>query len=98
MCSYVARNGHLEVLKWASPWDLNTCAQAAKNGHLEVLNWARENSCSWDEGIYKPEMLKCPGEDGCLWGEYNLEGIMWMKTSKHESHSTIIITSKQTNN
>jgi hypothetical protein len=52
-CSYAAKNGHLEVLKWARlngcPWDEWTCASAAENGHLEVLKWSRLNGCPWDE-------------------------------------------------
>ena len=53
-CSNVARNGHLEVLKWARkngcPWDEWTCTYAALNGHLEVLKWARKNNgCPWNK-------------------------------------------------
>jgi len=51
-CAYAAKNGHLEVLKWAREngceWDSSTCAWAAEHGHLEVLKWARENGCPWD--------------------------------------------------
>ena len=51
LCKCAAKNGHLEVLKWARakgyPWDEQTCAEAAKNGHLEVLQWARANGCPW---------------------------------------------------
>lgn len=38
---YAAKNGSLEILKWASengcPWYEFTCAYAAQNCHLEVL-------------------------------------------------------------
>ena len=48
-----AKNGHLEVLKWAHDngcsWDETTCHAAAENGHLEVLIWARENGCDWNK-------------------------------------------------
>ena len=48
-CEIAAKNGHLEVLKYARengcPWDEWTCSFAARNGHLEVLKWARENGC-----------------------------------------------------
>jgi hypothetical protein len=41
MCSNAAREGHLEILKWARknkcPWDERTCANAAFGGHFEVL-------------------------------------------------------------
>ena len=41
-CTYVATNGHLEVLQWMReqdppcPWDKGTCAAAAMQGHLDV--------------------------------------------------------------
>ena len=48
-CSSAAKNGHLDVLKWAREngceWDSWTCSNAAKNGHLDVLEWVRENGC-----------------------------------------------------
>lgn len=48
-CSYAARNGHLECLKYAHehgcPWDEDTCACAAMNGHLECLKYARQHGC-----------------------------------------------------
>jgi hypothetical protein len=51
-CTYAARNGHLEVLKWAREngcsWNENTCTYAAKNGHLEVLKWAIMNRCPYE--------------------------------------------------
>jgi len=35
-----ARNGHLDVLKWARdngcPCNKSTCSETARNGHLEV--------------------------------------------------------------
>ena len=49
VCGYAARNGHLEVLKWAIsegfPRGLIICINAAENGHLEVLKYARSNGC-----------------------------------------------------
>ena len=52
VCMKAARDGRLEVFKWARArgcqWDYWTCAQAAGGGNLEVLQWARENGCEWD--------------------------------------------------
>ncbi len=43
----LAKNGHLEILKWARAngckWNEDTCSNAATGGHLEVLKWARAN-------------------------------------------------------
>lgn len=48
---YAARNGNIEVLKWARengmPWTIWTCAAAAKGGHLEALQWLRAKGCPW---------------------------------------------------
>lgn len=62
ICSQAARNGDLNLLKWArqsdnrwylrylqKDWDETVCEYAAANGHLEVLKWARGNGCPWDE-------------------------------------------------
>ena len=50
---HAAKNGHLEVLKWARdngcPWNKYTCVFAAQNGHLEILRWAHNNGCPWDK-------------------------------------------------
>jgi hypothetical protein len=52
-CARAARNGHLEVLKWARehdcPWDEITCSLAAWGGHKEVLRWARAHGCPWSK-------------------------------------------------
>jgi len=46
---YCAKNGYLELLKWAyakgCPWDRWICAKAAANGYLEILQWARAQGC-----------------------------------------------------
>ena len=51
-CKEAAREGHLEVLKYAHengcPWNEVTCIAAASEGHLEVLKYAHENGCRWD--------------------------------------------------
>ena len=56
--SIIARNGHLNVLKWARlngcPLDENICWSAAENGHLDMLKWAR---------------LTPGGDEACLWNE-----------------------------
>ena len=48
-CSAAAREGHLDILKWARDhgcdWDSETCWFAAQGGHLDVLKWAREHGC-----------------------------------------------------
>ena len=80
-CMYAARDGHLEVLKWARrngcPWDEKTCAEAARGGHLEVLRWARENGCPWDEMTCARaangghlEVLQWLRQNGCPWDSY----------------------------
>ena len=49
---WAAKNGHLDVLKWARsegcPWNSWTCTNAARNGYLDILKWARANGCPWD--------------------------------------------------
>jgi hypothetical protein len=78
LCIYAARNGYLEVLKWARangcPWNEDTCAQAAWGGHLEVLQWARANGCPWNEDTcaYAArgghlEVLQWARANGCTW-------------------------------
>lgn len=48
-CSYAARSGHLEILKYAShegcSWDGDTVRFAERVGFLEVLEWAVANGC-----------------------------------------------------
>ncbi|MFO7871231.1 MAG: DNA gyrase subunit A [Kiritimatiellia bacterium] len=52
-CEYAAKEGHLDILKWArdngAPWNENTCRYAAKEGHLDILKWARDNGAPWNE-------------------------------------------------
>jgi len=75
-CSYAAKNGHLEILKWARanlcPWNEETCTNAAVGGHLELLKWAREHRCPWDEETYHagivfrdPALMCYLEEQGC---------------------------------
>ena len=79
-CSYAAKGGHLEILKWARengcPWNENTRKSAAKGGHLEVLKWARENGCWWNSYMcaYAAkgghlEVLKWLRANDCPWDE-----------------------------
>jgi hypothetical protein len=74
----VAKEGHLDVLKWAHengcPWGESTCSAAADEGHLDVLKWARQNGCPWDESTCKAaaegghlECLKWLRNNGCPW-------------------------------
>ena len=80
VCEKAARDGQLEVLKWARDrgcdWNSATCAWAAGMGHLEVLQWARENGCEWDKDTctYAAkgghlEVLQWARENGCEWDE-----------------------------
>lgn len=54
---YCAKNGYLDLLKWARSkgctWDEYTCAAAAMGGHLETLKFLRmgEDKCPWDISI-----------------------------------------------
>jgi len=78
VCEFAARNGHLDVLKWAREnacdWDVNTCLYAGMNGHLKVLQWLRANGCPWnsDTCAYAAlnghlDVLKWARENGCDW-------------------------------
>ena len=77
-CSAAAKNGHLEILKYAHengcPWNEWTCEMAAKYGHLDCLKYAHENGCPWDEEICEVaaacghlDCLKYAHENGCPW-------------------------------
>ena len=78
VCEKAARDGQLEVLKWARakgcPWNSLTCRRAAGGGHLDLLKWARDNGCEWDawtcahaaEGGHL-DVLKWARENGCWW-------------------------------
>lgn len=54
VCSYAARGGHLQILKWAKSngykWcKYEICKDAAYSGNIEMIKWLREhNNCSWD--------------------------------------------------
>ena len=53
-CTYAAKNGHLDVLKWARengcPWDEDTCSYAAIEWTFgNITKWSRENGCPWNE-------------------------------------------------
>ena len=80
ICSRMARNGKLELLKFlrvqGCPWDRSTCSEAAKNGHLECLKYLHENGCPWDDWTCSSaafnghlECLKYAHENGCPWDE-----------------------------
>ncbi len=61
LCSRIAGNGHLDMLKFIhyyykhnytkemkadfDLWDYNTCVEAATYGHLDCLKYAHENGC-----------------------------------------------------
>jgi hypothetical protein len=80
LCTFAAKLGQLEVLKWSRendlPWNERKSDEAACNGHLEVLQWARENGCPWDENTCwaaasggQLEMLQWERANGCPWDE-----------------------------
>ena len=50
-CSWAARGGHLEVLKWlrakGCPCGTLTSCWAAQGGRLEVMKWLRAKGCPW---------------------------------------------------
>ena len=52
ICSYAARGGHLDVLKWTyangAILDVWICQNASEGGHLDVLKWARSKGVDWD--------------------------------------------------
>ncbi len=77
-----AREGHLEVLKWARsqgcPWnETDICCLAARGGHLDVLQWARSQGCPLSvhtcayaaEGGHL-EVLQWLRSQGCPWDEW----------------------------
>lgn len=75
---FAAKNGHLEVLKYAHengcPWNVKICSYASLNGHLEVLKYAHDNDCPWDNetcsnAAYNGqlEVLKYAYENDCPW-------------------------------
>ena len=60
ICTEAAREGHLDVLKYARengcPWDEGACSWAAHNGHHQVLQWLIENGCPfapYDKAFYE---------------------------------------------
>ncbi|CAB9529890.1 ankyrin repeat protein [Seminavis robusta] len=78
VCSFAAKNGHLETLKWARangcPWSSSTLWCAAAGGHLETLQWAHENGCPWSLVVSRDvvagghfELLKWAHNHGCPW-------------------------------
>ena len=68
---HCAKNGHLELLKWARdnncPWDAWSHMRAAMNGHLEILKYLHENGCPRDAR-------------SCISVAYNghLEALIWL--------------------
>ncbi|KAJ8601271.1 hypothetical protein CTAYLR_010697 [Chrysophaeum taylorii] len=80
-CKIAAREGTLEVLKWARanecPWDEDVCEEAARGGHLDVLKWARVNGCPWNAAVCTAaargghiEVLKWARANECPWNEW----------------------------
>jgi hypothetical protein len=67
LCDYAAKNGHLNVLKWARnnqcKWNSNVCSYAAKIGNLEIIQWI--NALPVYEQpkhkylVYRPRMQNC---------------------------------------
>lgn len=84
-CANAARNGHLEILKFARadlenicPWDSDTCANAALNGHINNLLWSHRElylynpnrSNSGHNSNNHFEILKWARANGCPWNSY----------------------------
>jgi hypothetical protein len=88
VCTYAAKGGHLETLKWARlngcRWSFDTCHQAALGGHLEVLKWAKEKGCPWDSQTCTHaamgghlEVIKWLRENGCQWDAWTSLEVAW---------------------
>ncbi len=54
-CHEAAKNGHLDILKYAHEngcaWNLDTTTSAAVNGHLECFQYAIEQGCLWRNDV-----------------------------------------------
>ena len=72
--SHAARNGNLEVLRWARsqgcPWDVRVPRAAAKGGHLKILKWLIKEGCPYDKSMCR--------EAAVLGGEYAREVLEWL--------------------
>src|SRR5437868_13197197 len=56
VCGIAARNGWLELLKWAHTnnfkWSFVTFSEAAGKGNIDVLTYLRDNNCDYDSRAY----------------------------------------------
>ena len=96
ICAYAAKNGDLEMLKYAHEngciWDEWVCAIAALGGYLQVLKYAHENGCKWDKDTCMSaalnghlEILKYARENGCEWHKNRCE-----RVAIHNNHTNIV--------
>ena len=80
ICSIAAKEGNIEVLKWAVDHGCRCSSSAfgfaALRGHLEVLKWMHSNGFQWDEWTCCAaavgghlEVLKWACLNGCPWDE-----------------------------
>lgn len=74
ICRYLARNGDLEMIKWARkagcPWNENVCIEAAKDRKkYDILRFAIENKCP----VISPEICSQLAANG------DLEMLMWAR-------------------
>ena len=81
-CSWAARGGHLDLVKWlrvkGCPWGTWVSSAAARGGQLEVLQWIRgqDPPCPWDSDVCNHaarkghlEVLRWARSQGCPWSE-----------------------------
>jgi len=79
VCNIAAKNGWLDLLKWARhssltfgngcEWNSKVCRYAAWNGHLEVIKWAIQNGCEWNSKV----LCRYAAQNG------HLEVLKWAK-------------------
>ena len=82
-CSWAARGGHLDLVKWlrvkGCPWGTWVSSAAARGGQLEVLQWIRgqDPPCPWSPDVCYAaaqkghlDVLRWARSQGCPWNKY----------------------------
>lgn len=78
-CVAVAKNGHLECLRFlygsGCEWGEDACKLTAEGGHIDCLRFMHEHGCQWDEGMCETaagkghlDCLIYVHDNGCAWG------------------------------
>jgi hypothetical protein len=78
ICSYAARGGSIDLLRWlkehGTAFTAETCEGAAAGAHIHVLQYLRDEGCEWGEYICCPaasnghlSTLQWLRERGCPW-------------------------------